>query len=214
MNNEIHLNNMPFNSLENILGGLQHRVKNIKSSLNADYGSYDELLQSAKEKIAQNNKKSTDEMTMDEYKGYINQKLQSLSRNATRYQDSETVIISDAGFEVMKNNPDYEAWVIDTVQQNLSFPNYLYGVVKNSASISVHQFGATKEEYRGQMYSANRSNHNPVNNEPEDFWTLRQKRMKKILKMEQEMFDDIYQLKQLSEHKAEVKTAQMKKSYL
>ena len=46
--------------------------------------------------------------------------------------------------------------------------------------------------------------------EPEDFWTLRHKRMEKRLEMEQEMFDNLYQLKQLSKHKAEVKAAQMK----
>ena len=46
--------------------------------------------------------------------------------------------------------------------------------------------------------------------EPEDFWTLRHKRMQKRLEIEQEMFDNLYQLQQLSKHKAEVKAAQMK----
>ena len=46
--------------------------------------------------------------------------------------------------------------------------------------------------------------------EPEDFWTQRLKRMKNMLEMEQEMFDNIYQLKQLSKHKAEAKSIQMK----
>ena len=48
------------------------------------------------------------------------------------------------------------------------------------------------------------------NDETEDFWTQRLKRMKKRFEMEQEMFDNLYQLQQLSKHKAEVKAAQMK----
>ena len=46
--------------------------------------------------------------------------------------------------------------------------------------------------------------------EPEDSWTQRLERMKNMLEMEQEMFDNIYQLKQLSKKKAEVKSIQMK----
>ena len=200
-NNTIYLNNSPFNSVENILTGLNSRVKNINNTLSAQYSSYDEILQAAKEQIAKS-EKSTDDMTMDEYKEYINDKLQSMKRDLTRYQDVETVIISDSGFEAMKNDSEYEAWVLDTVQKNLSFPNYLHGIVKNSTHIAVHQFGATKEEYRGQSYS--------TNNEKKDFWTLRRKRMKKRLEMEQELFENLYQLKELSKHKAEVKAAQMK----
>jgi len=207
-NNTIHLNNSSFVSVENIMSNLQTKIKNIKNNLNAQYGSYADLLQSAKEKIAQNKTKSTADMTMEEYKEYINNKLQSMKRDFTRFQDSETVFISDAGFEAMKNDPDYETWVLDVVQQNLNVPNYLFGW-KNSARISIHQFGATKEEYRGQSYSS--QNDKPsINNETEDFWTLRRKRMKKLIEMQKEMFDDIYELKQLSEHKAEVKSAQMK----
>ena len=46
--------------------------------------------------------------------------------------------------------------------------------------------------------------------EPEDFWTQRLNRMKNMLEMEQELFDNLYQLKQLSKHKAEAKSIQMK----
>ena len=208
-NNTIYLNNSPAASVENILTGLNSRVKNINNNLSTQYGSYDEILQAAKEQIAKS-EKSTDDMTMDEYKEYINDKLQSMKRDLTRYQDVETVIISDSGFEAMKNDSEYEAWVLDTVQKNLSFPNYLHGIVKNSTHIAVHQFGATKEEYRGQSYSTNNEKNSPLNNENEDFWTLRRKRMKKRLEMEQELFENLYQLKELSKHKAEVKAAQMK----
>ena len=203
--NMIHLNNNPMNLVDNLLENLNNKINSVNASLNAEYDSYDKVLKIAKSQLA--NKKSTADMTMDEYKEYINDTLQSLTRDATRYQDDETVIISNAGYEAMKADSEYEAWVIDTVQKNLSFPNYLYGW-KNSARISVHQFGATKEEYRGQIYSAHK-NDNPLNN-VEDFWTQRHKRMKKILEMEQEMFDNIYQLKELSRQKSIEKAAQAK----
>ena len=207
-NNTIHLDKAPIASVENILGGMQKKINNISGNLNAEYGSYTELLQAAKDQIA-SNEKSTADMTMDEYKEYIHDKLQTMKRDFTRYQDDETIVISDAGFEAMKNDSEYEAWVLNVVQDNLMTPNYLFGW-KNSARISIHQFGATKEEYRGQSYSADRGNNNPVNNEDEDFWLQRHKRIKKILEMEQEMFDNLYELQQFSKHKAEVKSAQMK----
>ena len=179
-NNTIHLGIMPIANVENILSGFQKRINNISSNLQTEYSSYAELLQAAKDQIA-SNEKSTADMTMEEYKEYISDKLQSMRRDFTRYQDDETIIISDAGFEAMKNDSEYEAWVLDVVQDNLMTPNYLFGW-KNSARISVHQFGATKEEYRGQSYSADRGN-NLHNDEEEDFWTQRSKRMKKILEM-------------------------------
>ena len=64
------------------------------------------------------------------------------------------------------------------------------------------------EEYTERLHNKTQSDIN--NNEPEDFWTLRHKRLKKMLEMQQEMFDHIYELKQLSNHKAEIKSAQMK----
>ena len=64
------------------------------------------------------------------------------------------------------------------------------------------------EEYTERLHNKTQSDLN--NNEPEDFWTLRHKRLKKMLEMQQEMFDHIYELKQLSNHKAEIKSAQMK----
>ncbi len=202
--NVIHLNNMPFNAIESTLSSLQTKIKNINNN------SYADMLQAAKEQIANSETKTTADMTLDEYKDYINHKLNTMKRDLTRCQDDVTVIISDAGFEAMKTDSEYETWVLDVVQQNLSYPNYFYGIVKNSANISVHEFGANKEEYRCQVYSANRDDNLPVNNETEDFWTLRKKRMKKILEMEQEIFENFYQLQKLSEHKAEVKSAQMK----
>ena len=205
--NMIHLNSTPIDLVGNILTDLNNKIKVVSDNLSADYGSYEEMLQSAKAQINAENK-STAEMTMDEYKDYINNKLQSLIRDATRYQDSETVVISDAGFAAMKADSEYEAWVIETVQKNLSARNYLYGIVKNSASICVHQFGATKEEYRGYSHSA--QPRTPLDNTVEDFWTQRHKRSKKLLEMEQEMFDNLYQLKELSNHKAAVKAAQAK----
>ena len=48
------------------------------------------------------------------------------------------------------------------------------------------------------------------NENTEDYWTMRRKRTEKILEMQQEMFENIQQLKDLSERKAMIKAAQAK----
>ena len=109
--------------------------------------------------------------------------------------------------------------VSDKIQSNTAYIESVERVSSNNFNISnqpsykeilqatKEQAQTTIEEYTENLH---KKIHSLVDNEPEDFWTLRHKRMKKRLEMEQEMFDHIYELKQLSNHKAEIKSAQMK----
>ena len=109
--------------------------------------------------------------------------------------------------------------VSDKIQSNNTIIEPLERVNSNNLNIgnqpsykdilqaTKEQAQTTIEEYTESLH---KKIHSPVENEPEDFWTLRHKRMKKMLEMEQEMFDHIYELKQLSNHKAEIKAVQMK----
>ena len=72
--------------------------------------------------------------------------------SASQKIGSISIQISDAGFEAMKNDPEYEAWVLDELRQNFLFQNPWVSVCGGTCSI--HSFGATKEEYRGSSWNA------------------------------------------------------------
>ena len=63
---------------------------------------------------------SREDMTMEEYKIFINGLLSSIPFDSTRIYDKEIISISDAGWEQMKNDPDYEAWVLGYTVGNRS----------------------------------------------------------------------------------------------
>ena len=203
MNNEIYIGGNAFNQTEKILSGLNRKVSYIKSALNAH--SYDDVLQSLKDRFEVD--KPTSEMSLDEYKQYIVDKIQSLPAASTHFLDSETVVISDKGYEAMQTDPEYEAWVLDTIQKNLSTPTYTSFLTPKLEHVAVHSFGASKEEYRGQSWSNQKNS--PLEN-VEDYWTTRRKRSKHILELEQEMFNNVRILKELSNRKAQVRAAQAK----
>lgn len=203
MNNEIYIGGNAFHQTEKILSGLNRKVSYIKSALNAQ--SYDDILQSLKDRL--NVEKNPSEMSLEEYKQYIVDKIQSLPVAATHFLDSETVVISDKGYEAMQSDPEYEAWVLETIQKNLATPTYANIVKPKLEHVAVHSFGASKEEYRGQSWS--HQTKSPLDT-VEDYWTTRRKRSKKFLEMEQELFQNVQQLKELSTRKAQVRAAQAK----
>ena len=178
--NEIHLENFYIGGAVTLMEDLERRVENFHKQK-----TYDEILSEAREWLK---KISPQEMTLDEYKTYIEGKLQNIPRNFTRYRDDVTVVISDAGYEAMQNNPDYEAWVLDSVREELSFPDYLCGYPGTYGRYDVMQFGATKEDFRGHMSAIHKNDSRNVNQE-ETYWELRLKRLKARLKAEQELFE-------------------------
>ncbi len=109
--------------------------------------SYQEILESIKEYDSKNNAqdKSTENMTLAEYKEYISARLAALPRHETKKNDIVIVDITDAGFEAMKNNPDYEEWVIGTTAQDLSTNNPLSSLT--GGRYCIHRFGDDKEDY-------------------------------------------------------------------
>ena len=94
---------------------------------------------------------STADMTLEEYKQYIYDKIIRMPVNYSQIQDAVSIMISDKGFEAMKADPEYEKWVLDTIRHDLS-AYYPWGTVGESTYRS-HYFGATKKEYRGYCYA-------------------------------------------------------------
>ncbi|MDE7423100.1 MAG: hypothetical protein K2N51_05330 [Lachnospiraceae bacterium] len=125
---------------------------------------------------------SREDMTMEEYKIFINGLLSSISFDSTRIFDKEIISISDAGWEQMKNDPDYEAWVLGYTAENRSVRNPFFGWPGASGSVYVEKFGASIEEHIGQSVgtSGPGSSSNHVKNE-KSWWEKRHEKMEELI---------------------------------
>ena len=125
---------------------------------------------------------SREDMTMEEYKIFINGLLSSIPFDSTRMYDKEIISISDAGWEQMKNDPDYEAWVLGYTAENRSVRNPFFGYPGASGSVYVEKFGVSIEEHIGQSVGASGpgSGSNHVKNE-KSWWEKRHEKMEELM---------------------------------
>ncbi len=91
---------------------------------------------------------SRDDMTMDEYKSFITALMNSIPFDASQQNITEIWNISEKGWEQMKNDPDYEAWVLGYTSLNraVRIPFGLSG----SGRLCTENFGASIEQHIGQ----------------------------------------------------------------
>lgn len=94
---------------------------------------------------------SAADMTMEEYKQYIYDKILRMPVDPSQIQDAVSIQISEEGFAAMKADPEYEKWVLDTIRRDLGAYNP-WGRMGESTYRS-HYFGATKQEYRGYCFA-------------------------------------------------------------
>lgn len=134
---------------------------------------------------------STKDMTMEEYKQYIHDKISQIPLHPSRMQESISINISEAGFEAMKNDPEYEAWVLNDLRTGWAQPDRWAGVC--GGAYSTIYYGATKEECHAEMWSAgyqNGSGKSLFNGKAKDsFWERRieqKKRLEEQVKEQQE----------------------------
>lgn len=90
-------------------------------------------------------------MTMDEYKEYIRDRILALPMHASHMQDIVSVHISDEGFAAMKDDADYEAWVLNDLRTAWTWENPWARFM--GGAYSVIHYGATKEECRSEMWT-------------------------------------------------------------
>lgn len=121
--------------------------------------------------------RTREEMTLEEYKKYIYDKIASIPMHPSQSKNSVSVYITDAGFEAMKNDPEYEAWVLDTLRRDFSC-NDPWGAM-GSGKYVFHTFGATREEYRGHSFAKEDPNAARRRKKEESFWEKRRLRQKK-----------------------------------
>jgi len=107
--------------------------------------SYLDMLQSLVNKTEQAEEKATQDMTMDEYKSYIRGVLNDLPMHSTRENSTAAVIISNAGWERMKNDPTYENFVINEVAKDFISEDPWDALGSNSCTI--YRFSDNESKY-------------------------------------------------------------------
>ena len=202
--NAIRLDNAYIGGAVTLMEDLERRVENFHKPK-----TYAEILAEARDELKEI---SPQEMTPDEYKNYIESKLQNIPRNITRHRDEVTVIISDAGYAAMQSDSDYETWVLNRVREELAVPDYLCGYPGTYGRYEVIQFGATREDYRGQSSAIHKHDSRRV--EEETYWERRLKRLKARLKAEQELFEHEQLLLKACDESAQVEALQRAKEGL
>ncbi len=117
------------------------------------------------------------DMSMAEYIQYIDAKIAQISRGAHRRQDFIFIFISEEGYEAMKQDSEYEAWVLESIRDAYAGANYWHASRGNYHCFKL--FGATREECHSESwYSGGRD-------EQEQYWERkmqRKKRLKALLK--------------------------------
>lgn len=137
----------------------------------------------------------TENMSMEEYKEYIYDKISQLPMHPSNMQDYVAVQISDAGLEAMKNDPEYEQWVLDSIRSNFVSRDPWSGMC--GGKYVILHFGDTKEQSRGESWRAglNGSGNKLFNQKSKDsFWERRAQRRKEL----QEQYEELLELKELN----------------
>ncbi len=148
---------------------------------------------------------NTQDMSMEEYKQYIHDMIFSFPMSATKEMESIHIYISEEGFEAMREDPEYEKWVLNDLRtlflQTDSWVSF------HGGATSVIYYGATKEECRYESwYSGNQNKNkgNPLNGKNKDgYWDRRIEQKKKIAE----------EYKAFQEKKAIAKQWQKKQEY-
>ena len=127
-------------------------------------------------------------MTLEEYKQYIYQRISQIPMHPSQTMRSVAIYISDAGFEAMREDPEYEKWVLNTLKNDFAYNDPWASVC--GESFTIHRFGATKEEYRADSwytgYQQGRGRAIYEKEAEDSFWEKRRKRFKKYMKFLQE----------------------------
>lgn len=58
--------------------------------------------------------------TLEEYKCRIRQEIDKISFHPSHKKITETLVISEEGYQTMKDDPEYEKWVLGYIRENRS----------------------------------------------------------------------------------------------
>ncbi|MBQ9278717.1 MAG: hypothetical protein IJ224_08800 [Lachnospiraceae bacterium] len=121
--------------------------------------------------------KSNSEMTMDEYKEYIMDTINKLPRDISQLHDDITVNITEEGWETMKADSEYEAWVLGYFKEDFAVKIPYNGMGTDGINCVEH-FGASIGEHHGESVARTTDNIFSSNNL---WWNSRDDKMRLVL---------------------------------
>lgn len=189
-----------------------------KTNDTASFSAKLAALQGTDESQSVTETKSTAEMTMDEYKAYLEEKLAAIPWHPNRYNDEESITITDVGWERLKNDPEYEKWLLDYVATDRSFYSPLLGT---GGTYCTRHIGATKEEYDGWSWSkqygfgsAAKSRSVFEEKSKDSQMQMRAKKKKIQAELEEKYYAEKRMLEKMSEQLAAIRTARARQAGL
>ena len=187
--NTININYMTkgYSALAKSCGAKQGTDKNIADTILEKMNSASDVEETSE--TAYTGKVSTQDMTMEEYKAYIHDKISQLPMSPSHMMDSIAIHISEAGFEAMKNDPEYEKWVLDGLGKDFMTNNPWSAIC--GGGYTVHYIGASPEEYRAEGWYAGYQNGKGAslyNDKSSDsFWERKVEREKRLKERYEEL---------------------------
>lgn len=118
------------------------------------------------------------EMTMEEYKQYIAQKIRQIPVHPSRRYEYISVNISEEGYAAMKNDPEYEAWVLNDLRSAWARPGFCFG--SGDRVYTNIYYGATREECHSDTWTVPSGNSGDRARERRE--EIRRRREKRIRK--------------------------------
>lgn len=189
--NEIYVDYMT-RKYNNLIKSLQPQVKKPERT-----GSFlDEVAerlecQGRAEESAAVGSVSTKDMTLEEYKQYIYDKISQIPLHPSQRLNSIAVFITDDGFEAMQEDPEYEKWVLDSLAHSFGFHDPWANLC--GGSFTIHHFGADKEAYHGESWFKgfqNGKGQTLFDKKSKDSFWERRLRHKKLMKQQLERWQE------------------------
>lgn len=128
---------------------------------------------------------SRDDMTMEEYKRFFTALMDSIPFDASHQGDVEIWSISEKGWEQMKNDPEYEAWVLGYTSENRSVYNPFASWPGYSPNVCTENFGDSIEQHIGQSVPMSSGSSKKTDSDEESWWEKRQKRLKELIELQE-----------------------------
>lgn len=122
--------------------------------------------------------KSKDEMSLDEYKQWVMNQISQfpVSGWVRSTFSSGAIVIKEEAFERMKNDPEYENYVLNRVRSAYS----VKGLSVGSNNVSFDVIGASPEEWYGYAGPVGKSGLETAN-DGETWWEKRHKRLEEFI---------------------------------
>lgn len=84
--------------------------------------------------------------SLDQYKESIRQRIEDMPVDSTRVLDDVRIELPDSAYEAMREDPDYEKWVLDTVRHAVADPDP-DALAEGGRCVDLY-FGRTKAQAR------------------------------------------------------------------